>query len=77
MSCRWQVEVMLARVAAVLPPRGLPTKRLFLRFSALLFLCPSRLHFGPLLLLFGPLPLQVAFFEQRSHHGLQCFLVVG
>ena len=31
MSWRRHVEVMLARMAAVRPPRALPTKRLFLR----------------------------------------------
>jgi hypothetical protein len=31
MSCRRQVEVRLARIAAVRPPRVLPTKRLFFR----------------------------------------------
>ncbi len=59
--------------------------------NALLFFCASRLPFGPLflffgslfllfgslLLLFGSLPLKVALIEQRSHHGLQCFHVVG
>jgi len=33
MSCRRQLLVKLARIAAVRPPRGLPTKREFLRLS--------------------------------------------
>src|SRR5579863_10144908 len=40
MPWRRQVLVRVARIAAVLPPRGLPTKRLFLRFKT------NTLHFA-------------------------------
>ena len=40
-SCRRQVLVRLARIAAVLPPRGLPTKRLFLRLRTTRFISRS------------------------------------
>src|SRR6516165_1285486 len=41
MSCRRQLLVKLARIAAVLPPRGLPTNREFLRWSTTRFISRS------------------------------------
>src|ERR1700723_2704841 len=40
-SCRRQVLVKLARIAAVRPPRGLPTNKEFLRFSTTRFISRS------------------------------------
>ena len=41
MSCRRQLLVKLARIAAVRPPRGLPTKREFLRLRTTRFISRS------------------------------------
>jgi hypothetical protein len=41
MSCRRQELVRLARIAAVRPPRGLPTNREFLRLSTTRFISRS------------------------------------
>ncbi len=73
----FDVQIVGKTLLFLCPSRLLFGSPLLLFGPLLLLLGSLLLLLGSLLLLFSSLLLKIALIEQRSHHGLQCFLVVG